>query len=154
MNKIGQQVLEFHRTFEHPIGKEILSFTRARGRQRLGYLQEEVNELEEAVENGDLVEQVDASLDAIYFAVGNLVELGVIDKFQDLFDEVQASNMSKACKTEKEAIDTINKYTKEGIQTFHKKVKGYWIVYRVDNLKIVKSINYFKPNLRKILNIK
>ena len=58
--------------------------------------------------------------------------------------------MSKACKTEEEAIQTVSKRTKEYGEACHfeKVEEGRYIVYRTADRKVMKSINYFRPNLR------
>jgi hypothetical protein len=91
----------------------------------------------------------DALCDLTYVAVGNLCMLhGLKDKFQDAFAEVQASNMSKACKTEEEAIETCKKEQERiGEPTHYEPHGNYFIVYRTRDRKVLKSINYFKPNL-------
>jgi hypothetical protein len=58
--------------------------------------------------------------------------------------------MSKACKTEQEAKETAKKEAERiGEQTHYEKVGEYWVVYRTRDKKVLKSINYFKPNLTK-----
>lgn len=152
-SKIALQVLEFHKTFEHPIGESFVGFTENRGAQRHDYMFEEVKEFSDAVDAGDSVEQVDASLDNIYFSIGNLVEQGVAHKFQELFDEVHRSNMSKSCSTVEEAEATVDAYVKTFDQpAMWKQIGDYYVVFNTLTGKTVKSINYSKPNLAKILN--
>ena len=57
--------------------------------------------------------------------------------------------MSKACKTEEEAIQSVSQRSKEQGEACHyEKVEdGRYIVYRTRDRKVMKSINYFKPNL-------
>ena len=105
MAKEIEQVLEFHKVFEHPIGDIAKALSIKRGLQRHSYMKEELQEFNDAVEAEDVVEQVDACLDIIYFALGTLVELGVADKYEILFAEVQRSNMSKGCLSEDSAIE-------------------------------------------------
>ena len=74
---------------------------------------------------------------------------GLKDKIWPAYQEVQASNMSKACKTEEEAIQTVSQRSKEQGEACHfeKVAKGRYIVYRSRDKKVMKSINYFKPDL-------
>ena len=75
---------------------------------------------------------------------------GLKDKFEPAYAEVQASNMSKACKTEQEAKETVKIRQEQQNELCHyEKVGDYWIVYRSRDRKVMKSINYFKPNLSK-----
>jgi len=77
---------------------------------------------------------------------------GLKNQFMDAYAEVQASNMSKACKTEEEAIATCESEAKRiGEETHYEKVGEYYIVYRTRDRKVLKSINYFRPNLKKFL---
>mgnify|MGYP003670230252 CR=1 FL=1 len=65
-------------------------------------------------------------------------------------DIVEASNMSKACETEEEAMETIAVRSKEQNEDCHwEKVDDMYIVYRTRDRKVMKSLNYFKPNLTK-----
>jgi hypothetical protein len=57
--------------------------------------------------------------------------------------------MSKACKTEEEAIETCKSECERiGEATHFEKVKEHYIVYRTRDRKVLKSINHFKPNLK------
>lgn len=115
------------------------------------FILEELEEYKHACETGNIVEVLDALCDITYVATGNGVMLhGLKDKFVDAYNEVQASNMSKACQTEEEAIATCESEAKRiGEDTHYEKVGEYWIVYRTRDRKVLKSINYFKPNLSK-----
>ena len=115
------------------------------------FILEELEEYKEACETGNIIEVLDALCDITYVATGNGVMLhGLKDKFQDAYAEVQASNMSKACKTEEEAIETVKvRAEQQGEPCHYEKVGDYWIVYRTRDSKVMKSINYFKPDLKK-----
>ena len=61
--------------------------------------------------------------------------------------------MSKACKTEEEAKETVTVRAKEqGEECYYEKVGDYFIVYRKRDRKVMKSINYFRPNLKQFIN--
>ena len=115
------------------------------------FVLEELEEYKEACETGNIVEVLDALCDITYVATGNGVMLhGLKDKFQDAYAEVQASNMSKACRTEEEAIETVKvRSEQQGEPCHYEKVGEYWIVYRSRDRKVMKNINYFKPDLSK-----
>ena len=115
------------------------------------FILEELEEYKEACETGNIIEVLDALCDITYVATGNGVMLhGLKDKFQDAYAEVQASNMSKACKTEEEAIETVKvRAEQQGEPCHYEKVGDYWIVYRTRDRKVMKNINYFKPDLKK-----
>ena len=117
------------------------------------FILEELEEYKHACETGDIVEVLDALCDITYVATGNGVMLhGLKDKFMDAYAEVQASNMSKACKTEQEVKQTAESEAKRiGEETYYEQVGEYWVVYRKSDKKVLKSINYFRPNLKKFL---
>lgn len=86
-------VKEFHQKFGHPVGKVPGPLTDDQKELRLALIQEELDELTEALWDDDLVESYDACLDILYVVYGTLVALG-LDAAPG-FAEVQASNMSK-----------------------------------------------------------
>jgi hypothetical protein len=118
------------------------------------FILEELEEYKHACETGNIVEVLDALCDIAYVSIGNGVMLhGLKDQILPAYAEVQASNMSKACKTEEEAIQTIDLRSKEQGEPCHYEQQGeYWIVYRTRDRKVMKNINYFKPNLKQFLN--
>ena len=118
------------------------------------FILEELEEYKQACEEGNIVEVLDALCDITYVATGNGVMLhGLKDKFMDAYAEVQASNMSKACKTEEEAIETAKSESERiGEETHYEKQGDYYIVYRTRDRKVLKSINYFKPDLKKFFD--
>lgn len=98
----------------------------AKNELRFNLMQEENEEYLEAAKNNDLVEVADALGDMLYILCGTIIEHGLQDKIEDVFNEIQRSNMSK--------LD----------------VDGQPI-YREDG-KVLKGPNYFKPNIAKILD--
>ena len=111
---------------------------------------EEITEYQEACRNGDIVEILDAICDIAYVTLGNATMLhGLKDKIWPAYQEVQASNMSKSCKTEEEATQTVTQRAKEqGEECHFEKVGDYYVVYRTRDRKVMKSINYFRPDLK------
>jgi hypothetical protein len=120
------------------------------------FILEELEEYREACERGDIVEVLDALCDITYVATGNGTMLhGLKDKIWPAYQEVQASNLSKACKTEEEAKATvIQRSSEQGEACHYEKVGEYFIVYRSRDKKVMKNINYFKPNLRQFFTDK
>ena len=146
------QVAEFHKTFQHPIENEPLIPNRKRCDLRVALIREELNELETAIDKQDLVEVADALCDIQYVLSGAVLEFGLGEKFRDLFDEVQRSNMSKRCRSEEEAEDTVKYYKNErGIDCFYREVDGHYLVYRTEDNKTLKSINYSPADLKSII---
>jgi len=120
------------------------------------FILEELEEYREACERGDIVEVLDALCDITYVATGNGTMLhGLKDKIWPAYQEVQASNLSKACKTEEEAQATvIQRSSEQGEACHYEKVGEYFIVYRSRDRKVMKNINYFKPNLKQFFTDK
>lgn len=147
------QVAEFHRTFKHPVEKEPVIPNEKRCKLRVSLIAEELKELEHAIKDNDIVEIADALCDIQYVLSGAVLEFGLGDKFRKLFDEVQRSNMSKSCKTRKEAEDTVAHYRKtKDVDCYIKQVDGHYLVYRSSDNKTMKSINYSPAQLEDILN--
>jgi predicted HAD superfamily Cof-like phosphohydrolase len=92
---------------------------------RYNLIKEENEEYLEACKNADIVEIADALGDQLYILFGTILRHGLQHKIEEVFDEIQRSNMSK--------LDE----------------KGQPI-YREDG-KILKSNLYFKPNIKEIL---
>ena len=116
------------------------------------FVLEELEEYKEACERGDIVEVLDALCDIAYVAFGNPAMLhGLKDKIWPAYQEVQASNLSKACKTEEEAQATvIQRSSEQGEACHYEKVGDYFIVYRSRDRKVMKSCLYFRPNLKSL----
>ena len=93
---------------------------------RYKLMREENEEYLEAAEKGDLVEIADACGDMLYILFGTLLKHGLQHKIEEVFKEIQESNMSK--------LDENGRP-----------------IYREDG-KVLKSDLYFKPNIKTILN--
>lgn len=120
------------------------------------FILEELEEYREACEAGDIVEVLDALCDITYVATGNGTMLhGLKNKIWPAYQEVQASNLSKACKTEEDAKATvIQRSSEQGEECHYEKVGDYFIVYRTRDRKVMKNINYFRPNLNQFFTDK
>jgi predicted HAD superfamily Cof-like phosphohydrolase len=154
MDKIDalNQVAEFHRTFKHPILSEPTIPSEIRCKLRVELLAEELKELQDAIKDNDIVEIADALCDIQYVLSGAVLEFGLGDKFRELFDEVQRSNMSKTCKTIKEAEATIAYYKEtKGVDSYYEKAGDVYLVYRVMDNKTLKSVKYSPADLKSIL---
>jgi predicted HAD superfamily Cof-like phosphohydrolase len=145
------QVADFHRTFHHPIEKKPIIPAEDRCKLRVSLLAEELKELEEAIRNKDIVEVADALCDLQYVLSGAVLEFGLGEKFKTLFDEVQRSNMSKACKTLAEAEETVAHYKAKGTESFIEQDGDLYLVYRVGDRKTLKNVYYSSADLKSIL---
>ncbi|MBL7832548.1 MAG: nucleoside triphosphate pyrophosphohydrolase family protein [Cyclobacteriaceae bacterium] len=145
-------VAEFHKTFKHPILAEPGIPSEDRCKLRVALIAEELKELEVAILEKDIVEIADALSDIQYVLSGAILEFGLGEKFSALFEEVQRSNMSKACVSEDEAKATVEFYKKkDGTECYYREEGGKWLVYRTSDNKTIKSINYSPADLQGIL---
>ncbi len=154
MDKIDalNQVAEFHRTFKHPILNEPTIPSENRCNLRVELLAEELKELKTAIEDNDMIEIADALCDIQYVLSGAVLEFGLGDKFRELFDEVQRSNMSKTCKTVEEAEATMAHYKEtKGVESYYERSGDAYLVYRKSDKKTLKSVKYSPADLKSIL---
>ena len=127
MKKQLNAVKDFHDTFglnynDSPtvdLEKKIIEL-------RFNLMKEENDEYIEAARNNDIVEVADALGDMLYILCGTIIEHGMSDIIEDVFDEIQKSNMSKLGADGKP-------------------------IYREDG-KVLKGPNYFKPNFSKFFS--
>ena len=117
---------------------------------RSNLIQEELDEFNEALKNKDLKEVADALTDILYVTYGAGHAFGIdLDK---CFEEVQRSNMSKACVSVEEAEKTIEWYKKnKDTDCFYEEKGGKFLIYRKSDRKTLKSINYSPAKLKDIL---
>jgi len=143
------EVEEFNRTFGKPNNYEPKIPEKKEWQFVYDFVLEELEEYRHACENGDIVEILDALCDIAYVSLGNGVMLhGLKDKIWPAYQEVQASNMSKSCSTEEEAMETVTLRSKEQAEPCHfEQVGDRFVVYRSRDKKVMKSINYFRPDL-------
>ena len=113
------------------------------------FILEELEEYKHACETGDIVVVLDALCDITYVSLGNGGCLhGLKDKVWPAYQEVQASNLSKACISEEEAQETVRVRSTEQEEPCHyEQVGKYYIVYRTRDRKVMKNVNYFRPDL-------
>ena len=154
MDKIDSlnQVADFHRTFQHPIKEQPGIPSPKRCELRVALIAEELDELKQAISDGDMVEIADALCDIQYVLSGAVLEFGLGEKFGELFNEVQRSNMSKSCATEDEAKATVEYYqNQKNTPCYYQQVDGKFLVFRSSDQKTLKSINYSPADLKGIL---
>jgi hypothetical protein len=118
------------------------------------FILEELEEYKHACETGNIVEVLDALCDITYVSLGNGAMLhGLKDKVWPAYQEVQASNLSKACSSEEDAQETVRVRSEEQGEACHyEKIGGYYIVYRTRDRKVMKNIKYFRPDLTQFFN--
>lgn len=148
-------VKEFHETYGLPVLDSPQFPPIPRRKLRISLIQEEAKELLGACLEENLVEVLDALADLQYVLSGAILEFGLQDVFKEAFEEVHRSNMSKSCNSEAEADATINHYLEKDGTIGYKKydqINCKWLVYRKDDDKLLKSINYSPANLKPILD--
>lgn len=124
-NKI-EAVKAFHTAFKIGYRKTPKAdLGEAKNLLRYKLMREENEEYLEAANNNDLVEVADALGDMLYILCGTIIEHGLQYKIEEVFEEIQRSNMSKL--------------GEDGQP-----------IYREDG-KVLKGPNYFKPNIEAIL---
>tara|TARA_B100000795_G_scaffold19664_1_gene13113 strand:- start:59589 stop:59993 length:405 start_codon:yes stop_codon:yes gene_type:complete len=120
-------VEKFHDSFK--IGNNYsptVALSSAEKELRFNLMKEENEEYLEAANNNDLVEVADALGDQLYILCGTMLRHGMQDKIEEVFLEIQRSNMSK--------LDADGEP-----------------IYREDG-KVMKSDLYFRPNIKAILD--
>lgn len=125
MKKFLDAVKKFHQIFGLGINDVPSNINKDRVKLRYDLMKEENEEYKVAADNKDLVGIADALGDKLYILCGTIIEHGMQHVIEEVFDEIQASNMSK--------LDADGKP-----------------IYREDG-KVLKGPNYFSPDLKKIL---
>ena len=152
MNKTIKQVKEFHKTFKAPVLETPQIPSKDRCDLRINLMQEELDEIKDCIKNNDLVGILDGLGDLLYVLNGSILEFGLGNIFDEAFDEIQRSNMSKACNSEEEALQTVQYYIdRDGTESHIEKVGEKWMVYRSIDNKVLKNVNYSPADLAKIL---
>ena len=146
----------FNRTFNKPNAYEPTIPEKKEWQFVYDFVLEELEEYRQACENGDIVEVLDALCDIAYVSLGNGTMLhGLKDKIWPAYQEVQGSNMSKSCKTEEEAMETVTLRSKEQAEPCHfEQVEDRFVVYRTRDRKVMKSIEYYRPDLSQFFSNK
>jgi hypothetical protein len=152
------EVEEFNKAFDKLINEEPTIAQESDWRFVYNFILEELEEYRESCEKGDVVGALDAICDITYVSLGNgVLTHGLKDSILPAYVEVHKSNMSKSCSSLQEAEQTVELRSKEQGEPCHYEQPNYhtWVVYRTRDRKVMKSINYFKPNLKQfITNVK
>ena len=117
----------FHNSFGLGVSKTMRAdLGKEKNLLRFNLMDEENKEYYEAANNNDMVEVADALGDLLYILCGTILEHGMQHKIEEVFEEIQRSNMSKLGADGKP-------------------------IYREDG-KVLKGPSYFKPNIESILD--
>lgn len=125
--KYLEAVKLFHKKFGAPVSNTQQSILKeGRGKLRFELMKEENEEYRDAMINEDIVGIADALGDMLYILCGTIIEHGLQHKIEEVFFEIQNSNMSKLGEDGKP-------------------------IYREDG-KVLKGPNYFRPKIAEILS--
>lgn len=127
MKKQIEAVEAFHNAFGQENGKYPRPLTKDEYDLRYKLMAEENYEYLEACEANSLVEIADALGDQLYILCGTILKHGMQHVIEDVFDEIQASNMSKLGEDGKPVLR--------------------------DDGKILKGPGYFRPDLTKFIKV-
>jgi predicted HAD superfamily Cof-like phosphohydrolase len=122
-----ERVQEFHETYGLPVHEKVNLSCEQTKELRINLLQEELNELKDALTNNDAVETLDALIDLQYVLDGAFLSFGMQSLKEIGFDEVHRSNMSKLGADGKP-------------------------IRREGDGKVMKGPNYFAPDLAQFIN--
>ena len=114
----------FMKTFRQEVKNKPSFSTDKINKLRIDLIKEELDELNEAMKNKDLLEVADALTDILYVTYGAGHAFGI--NLDNCFNEVQNSNMSKLDENGKPIYN--------------------------DSGNVIKGPNYFKPNLSKFVS--
>ena len=127
MKKQLDSVKQFHDTYKIGYSKNpIADLGPEKNKLRFKLMSEENEEYLDASNNNDIIEVADALGDMLYILCGTIIEHGMQDIIEPVFDEIQKSNMSKL--------------GEDGNP-----------IFREDG-KVMKGPNYFKPDFKKFFN--
>ena len=153
MNDFLEKVKCFHEMFNAPVLETPQIPSKERCDLRVTLIQEELDEMKEAIENGDVIEIADSLGDLMVVLCGSILEFGMGDKFNEIFENIHNSNMSKACNSQQEALATLSHYKqKDGTEGRYEELNGKYIVYRSADNKVLKSVGYSPASLQDIIN--
>ncbi len=116
---------EFNKAFSVPVNKKPTLISNEEFKLKINLIKEELSEYEDACSEQDITEVCDAIVDLAYVMYGMVVQHGLSDVFDDMFEEVHKSNMSK--------------------------LENGRVLTRSDG-KIMKGSEYFTPDLNQFIN--
>ena len=117
---------EFNKAFSVPVNKKPTLISNEEFKLKINLIKEELSEYEDACSEQDITEVCDAIVDLAYVMYGMVVQHGLSDVFDDMFEEVHKSNMSK--------------------------LENGRVLTRSDG-KIMKGSEYFRPDLNQFIRL-
>ena len=150
-----QKVVAFNQTFRVPtstrVQHDIWTKNPKLVQLRMALIRAEMKELEEAVATHDMVETVDALADILYVVYGMGASLGInLDK---AFDIVHQSNMSKVCKNEEDAQETVRRYEEDpryDSPVYEQVDNNLFLVKNQSTGKVLKNYKYMPANFESL----
>ena len=154
-----ESVGQFHEVFGHPkhnqIQKNVMVENPELAKLRINLINEEFEELKCAVQENNMTEVIDALSDILYVVYGMGQAFGInLDKS---FKIVHASNMTKLCKDEKEAQESVLHYkTLPGFENTNVQYRlspdgKNYTIFNADTGKILKSKYFTLPDFSQMM---
>lgn len=145
------KVKEFHQTFNHNVLHKPGIPRPDRCRLRIDLLTEELRELQQGIENEDFENIAKELADIQYVLSGAVLEFGLGDVFDKVFQAVHADNMSKRFDRLEDAQKTAQWYkVNRNTETRIEQKDGYYFLFRQTDNKILKP-RESKLDLRSII---
>ena len=168
----NEKVKEFMVAANQPINEYPTNENKVRGILRLSLILEELGELAEGIgqveafkdllrttlfknslkDKNNMLDTLDALADLQYVLTGAIHEFGFGNFINKAFNEVHNSNMSKFSNNEEEAENTLTQYLGKGVQCYNTKIGDVYVTFRVNDDKVLKSVNFQEPNFESVLN--
>lgn len=143
---------EFMTAFKQPVLDAPIIPSDDRCELRVKLIQEELNELSDAIKAKDIVEVADALGDLQYVLSGAVHEFGLGHRFSRIFDNIHNSNMSKICNSYDQAADTLKYYKNQGIEVESENLAGdTYIIKRKEDGKVLKNMYYTPATLSSVV---
>ena len=162
MSNNFDKVCLFNKVFGLPhhqtLQKDIFTQNPKLVKLRLDLITEEVNELQDAIKTQNMKEVIDALSDILYVVYGAGSSFGI--DLNESFNIVHQSNMSKSCKTEEQAKETVKLYQQkyqDGTSPYDTPSYRYdsdaklYIIYNELTGKILKNKDYQEANFDEML---
>lgn len=152
MNENINKVADYHKT----VGREVLPAPGIPEKMknvdaRLSIIENSVKELEAASYKGDVSGVLSALANLQYALNGAILEFGMQEVIQPAFDELHRSNMSRFCKTTKDAQDSCFKLMGKDIEAYYTLVGKNFVIRDRNNEKLLPGIHHTAPKMRAVL---
>ena len=146
-NDVISMIHKWRITFDVPVRDTLMWASNAERNLTIGLIEEEFNELKDALARRDIKAVQDAIGD-LYFVVEQMACIHGINS-RNVVKQVYHSNMSKLCSSLKEVEQSIKKYEQESVEVEYKPIitenGTLYVLRRKSDKKVLKSINFVEP---------